>query len=96
MEMIYYTIAAIVLYGLSDYILNSIEIKMGKRLPNRSFIFLIIITILALISFSTIRVIVSKPGSVPQTTNTKGGQTNKEPISSAPTQILPINKETNN
>ena len=33
MEMIYYTIAAVVLYLLSDFILNSIEIRMGKRLP---------------------------------------------------------------
>ncbi|MCK4743826.1 MAG: hypothetical protein KAT25_08405 [Sulfuriflexus sp.] len=57
MELIYYTIAAVVLYSLSDFILNNIEHKMGKRLANRSFYFLIIITILSLSSFSLIRAI---------------------------------------
>ena len=70
MEMIYYTIAALVLYGISDYILNTIEIRMGKRLPNRSFIFLIIISILALTSFSVIRAILDKPQPAQQTTKT--------------------------
>lgn len=55
MEFIYYTIAAIVLYGASDFILNRIEIKMGKRLPNRSFIFLIIIMTLAIGSFNLLQ-----------------------------------------
>ena len=69
MEMIYYTIAAIVLYGVSDYILNTIEIRMGKRLPNRSFIFLVIILVLSLTSFSVIRALLEKPKSAQQTTN---------------------------
>ena len=55
MEMIYYTLAAVVLYGVSDYILNTIEIKLQKRLPNRSLVFFVIITILALSSFAVIR-----------------------------------------
>jgi len=55
MELIYYTIAAIVLYGLSDFILNRIEIKMGKRLPNRSFIFLVIIMTLSIGSFKLLQ-----------------------------------------
>jgi len=71
MEIIYYTIAAVILYGVSDYILNSIEIKMGKRLPNRSFIFLIIITILALVSFSIIKATLPQSEPVQQTTNTQ-------------------------
>jgi len=71
MEIIYYTIAALLLYWVSDFILNSIEIKMGKRLPNRSFIFLIIITILALVSFSILRATLQQPEPVQQTTNTQ-------------------------
>lgn len=71
MEIIYYTIAAVILYGVSDYILNTIEIKMGKRLPNRSFIFLIIITILAVVSFSVIKATLTKPEPVQQTTDTQ-------------------------
>ncbi len=67
MEFVYYTIAAIVLYTVSDYILNLIEIKMGKRLASRSFIFLIIISTLALASFSVIRAIFAP---LPQTQST--------------------------
>jgi len=69
MEMLYYTLAAIVLYGVSDYILNTIEIRMGKRLPNRSFYFLIIITVLALITFSIVRALVI-PIETPQQPST--------------------------
>jgi len=74
MEMLYYTLAAIVLYGISDYILNTIEIRMGKRLPNRSFYFLIIITVLALITFSVVRALVI-PIEIPQQTSTTQIQT---------------------
>jgi hypothetical protein len=51
---ILYTVAAILLYLLSDWILNQIEIKRGKRLENRSLIFFAIILVLALSSFSLI------------------------------------------
>lgn len=94
MELIYYTIAALVLYGVSDYILNSIEIRIGKRLPNRSFIFLIIITILALVSFSLIRAIFAPLEPAQQTTNTRTEQTIKKNISPTHIQPLPSEKET--
>ena len=81
MELIYYTIAALVLYGVSDFILNRIEINMGKRLPNRSFIFLVIITILAMVSFSLIRAVFAPLESTQQTTNAQTEQMNKQPIS---------------
>ena len=68
MEMFYYTIAAVVLYFVSDYILNTIEIRIGKRLPSRSFIFLIIITILSLVSFSFIKAIYGPLPNNKQTT----------------------------
>jgi len=55
MELIYYTIAAVVLYAVSDYILNAIEIKRGERLPNRSLVFFAIILTLAVIVFGGIR-----------------------------------------
>lgn len=93
MEMIYYTIAALVLYGLSDYILNSIEIKMGKRLPNRSFIFLIIITILAFVSFSLIRVIATSVESSTQNTTTTIKESNSEPVLKNSSQALPAIKK---
>ncbi len=55
MEMIYFTLAAVVLYVVSDKILNQIELKRGERLANRSVVFFIIITILAFITFTTIQ-----------------------------------------
>lgn len=61
MEMIYYTIAAIVLYVLSDWILNKIEIKLGKRLENRSFVFFVIILVLSVTTFSIIQSLYQKP-----------------------------------
>lgn len=89
MEMIYYTIAAIILYLVSDYILNTIEIKMGKRLPQRSFFFLIIITILTLVTFSFIRAIYAP---LPNTT-----QPTANPVEDKPafTQQAPAGKNVN-
>ncbi len=55
MEMIYFTIAAIVLYVVSDKIVNLIEIKRGERLENRSILFFVIILTLSLITFNTIQ-----------------------------------------
>lgn len=92
MEMIYYTIAAVVLYLVSDYILNTIEIKMGKRLPSRSVIFLIIITILAMVSFSLIRAVYGPLPTTQKTPVSQVKQTEKAPDTSA--KIVPAAKET--
>jgi len=60
---ILYTVAAILLYLLSDWILNQIESKRGKRFEHRSLIFFAIILVLALSSFSLIdRVSESRTG----------------------------------
>lgn len=85
MELIYYTIAAIVLYGISDFILNRIEIKMGKRLPNRSFIFFLIIMALSIGSFNLLQSILvpldsNKVNSAQQTQTIQTEQVkNKQP-----------------
>ena len=55
MEMIYFTIAAIALYVLSDWILTQIEIKRGERLANRSVVFFFIIITLSVITFTAIQ-----------------------------------------
>lgn len=57
MEIVYYTIAAIVLYFVSDRILDRIEVAHGARFEHRSLIFFAIIVALALASFALIRVI---------------------------------------
>jgi hypothetical protein len=54
MEFVYYTIAGIVLYLGSDWILNRIEISRGKRFEHRSVIFFVIILVLAVVSFRII------------------------------------------
>ncbi len=54
MEIIYYTLAALGLYFVSDWILNQIEIRRGERFEQRSLIFFGIILVLALITFRLI------------------------------------------
>ena len=67
MAYLYYTVTAVLLYLLSDWILNQIEQSVGKRLKYRSVIFFVIIMTLALTSFNLIDRIVGEP---PQTAST--------------------------
>ena len=60
MEFLYYTIAGIVLYFVSDTILERIEINRGKRFENRSAIFFVIILVLAVGAFKAIEVLTSR------------------------------------
>ncbi|CAK0742843.1 conserved hypothetical protein [Azospirillaceae bacterium] len=55
MEMIAYTIVAGIIYVASDRLLDRIEIHLGRRLQQRSLIFFVIITTLAIASFSLIQ-----------------------------------------
>jgi Na+/melibiose symporter-like transporter len=55
MQMLYYTLAGIVLYLVADWILNRIEIRRGARFDNRTLIFFAILLALALISFQLIQ-----------------------------------------
>jgi len=61
LEVIYYTLIAGVLYLMSDWILDRIEISRGERFQNRglrSLVFFLIILILAFISFGFINYLV--------------------------------------
>jgi len=55
MEMVYYTLAAIVLYVVSDWILNQVEIRRGERFDNRSLIYFAIILVLSVALFKLIQ-----------------------------------------
>ncbi len=55
MEFIYLTTAGIVLYFGSDWILNKIEEARGKRFPQRTLVFFIIILTLSVSSFAMIQ-----------------------------------------
>ncbi len=54
MIFVYYTIAGIVLYVGSDWILKRIEISRGQRFEHRSIVFFLIILVLAVGSFKII------------------------------------------
>ena len=61
MAYLYYTVTAILLYLFSDWILNKIELRMGKRLKYRSVVFFVIIMVLAVGSFEMIDRVVGEP-----------------------------------
>ena len=67
MAYLYYTVTAVLLYLISDWILNKIEQSVGKRLEYRSLVFFVIIMVLAVGSFGLIDRIVGEP---PQATST--------------------------
>lgn len=51
MSAIYFTLVAIGLYLVSDWILERVEVSAGKRFEHRTLIFFFILLLLALISF---------------------------------------------
>lgn len=55
MEIIWFTLVAIVLYLVSDWLLERVELAVGRRLEHRSLIFFAILLSLALVTFSIIR-----------------------------------------
>lgn len=60
MQYVYYTIAAITLYFLSDWIVRMIEKKRGKAFEEqRSLVFLAIIMALAITTFKIIELMVN-------------------------------------
>ena len=61
MAYLYFTVAAVLLYFFSDWILNKIEQRVGRRLEYRSVIFFVIIMVLALGSFSFIDTLMTPP-----------------------------------
>lgn len=80
MAYLYYTVTAVLLYLLSDWILNKIEQSMGKRLEYRSVVFFVIIMVLAVGSFEMIDRVIGEP---PQDTPV--------PTETVPTETLPTN-----
>lgn len=55
MEFILYTVAGIILYVLADRILIQIELRRGAPFANRSIVFFVIISIMAIVSFQLIK-----------------------------------------
>lgn len=57
MEALYFTLVAVGLYFLSDWLLERIERLRGQRFEQRSIVFFAIIAVLALVSFQVIRLL---------------------------------------
>ena len=57
MEFVYYTLAGIILYLLSDWILKQVEKWRGQGFEQRTLIFFVIILVLALTSFKAIELL---------------------------------------
>jgi predicted PurR-regulated permease PerM len=55
LELVVYTLAAIIIYTASDALLRHIERRRGERLANRSVVFFIIILTLAIVTFAAFR-----------------------------------------
>ncbi len=54
MSIVYFTLAAAILYLLSDWILERVEVTAGRRLQYRSLVFFSILLTLAVTSFALI------------------------------------------
>ena len=61
MQIIYYTVAGIVLYLLADWILRQLESRRGAVFENRTLIFFFILLALALVTFQAIQHLVAAP-----------------------------------
>jgi hypothetical protein len=59
MEAVSYTVVAVVLYFFSDWLLNRIEHRAGRRFEHRTLYFFGILVTLALLSFAAIRQLAS-------------------------------------
>jgi len=55
MQAVYFTLVAIALYLVSDWLLNRIEIAAGRRFEQRSLLFFAILMTLAVVVFALIR-----------------------------------------
>lgn len=55
MSALYFTLVAIALYLLADWMLDRIEVAAGKRFEYRSLLFFAILLALAVAAFSLIR-----------------------------------------
>jgi len=55
MEALYYTLAGILLYAASDWLLQRLEVRAGRRFEYRTLIFFCILSTLAISTFAVIR-----------------------------------------
>jgi len=61
LQIVFFTLVAALLYLLSNWIVERIEVAVGRRFEYRSLLFFGILLTLALISFNLIRVYTENP-----------------------------------
>lgn len=61
MTAIYFTIAGVALYFLSDWLLQRVEVAAGRRFEYRSLIFFAILFSLAMATFAIVRRLTGDP-----------------------------------
>lgn len=61
MEMVWFTLVAVVLYLASDRILNALEVRAGRRFEYRSLWFFGLLLALALVTFAAVRKFIYSP-----------------------------------
>lgn len=60
-ELLIFTLNAIVMYFVADWIVRMIEVRRGKLLKHRQVVFFVIILVLLLVSFRLLKAL-SFPG----------------------------------
>lgn len=58
-EILLFTLVAIVIYFASDWVIRVIETKRGEILRNRQVIFFAIFLVMALVSFRVLRILLT-------------------------------------
>ena len=61
MELLYFTVAAIALYFVSDWVVDRIEQAAGRRFEHRTLLFFAIIFVLGTVTFWLIRALTDRP-----------------------------------
>ncbi|MCP4941714.1 MAG: hypothetical protein GY924_06980 [Planctomycetaceae bacterium] len=59
MELVVFTLNAIVVYLLADWIIRTLETRKGAALKHRQVVFFIVFLSLALISFNVLRTLLT-------------------------------------
>ena len=58
-EILLFTLVAIVIYLVSDWIVRMIEVRRGAALKQRQVVFFAVFLVLALISFRVLRILLT-------------------------------------
>ena len=60
-ELLLFSLNAIVIYLLSDWLLRQVEKRRGEVLKQRQIVFFVIFLVLALVSFRLLKILLGSP-----------------------------------